>query len=169
MTRSLPLAPAAVIVAALFTTAGAAIAADRCAGNLDAAHIARCLTPSRSLTIGERPQPATANLAVQFDFGSAELTEDGTRTLEQLAEALRGDKLRDARFELAGHTDSVGGEEYNLALSQRRAEAARDFLQAHGIDPARLVSKGYGARQPYDTDHPDAPVNRRVQVTRLPP
>ena len=104
-----------------------------------------------------------------FDFDSASLTEAGRGTLDQLAEALRGEGMRGARFELAGHTDSVGGEDYNLALSQRRADAARAFLQDRGIDPARLVTKGYGAHIPYDRDHPEAAENRRVQVTRLSP
>ena len=47
-----------------------------------------------------------------------------------------------------GHTDAVGTDEYNQKLSERRAEAARDYLiSQHGIEPNRLVAKGYGKSQ----------------------
>ena len=163
------IAPPAVLITAWLLVPGAAAAADRCTGNLDADHIARCLMRTRSMTIGAPPPAASANLVVQFDFGSAKLTEAGRHTLDQLAEALRAEALRDVRFEVAGHTDSIGSEEFNLVLSRHRAEAARDFLSARGIDPARLETKGYGTQRPYDPDHPDAAENRRVQVTRLSP
>jgi outer membrane protein OmpA-like peptidoglycan-associated protein len=166
--HSTALLPAVLAIVVLLAPREAS-AADRCAGDLDAGRIVACLQHSRGMTIGARPAVPTANLAVRFDFGSAALTEAGMRSLEQLAEALRSEALRSARFELAGHTDAVGGDDYNLALSQRRAEAARDFLLAHGVDPAGLVVKGYGWHQLYDPDHPEAAENRRVQVTRLPP
>src|SRR5690606_36021183 len=67
---------------------------------------------------------------VNFELNSAQLTADATRILREVAEALRGEP--DLRAEIAGHTDSSGADEYNLQLSQRRAEAVRDFLVSQG-------------------------------------
>ncbi len=56
------------------------------------------------------------------------------------------------RIEIAGHTDNVGGTDYNIELSQNRARAVYDYLVARGVDPARLAYKGYGETQPVDTN-----------------
>lgn len=139
-----------------------------CYGNLAAAQIESCLQPTRSLRIGPPAPAPSANLTVQFDFDSAQLTGAGTRTLAQLAEALRSPALQEARFEIAGHTDAVGSDDYNLGLSRRRAEAVRAYLAHQRIDPARLTVVGYGAQRLYTPDRPSSPENRRVEVTRLP-
>jgi outer membrane protein OmpA-like peptidoglycan-associated protein len=168
-------------------------AADPCAGGLAAARIVDCLKPdglsgpSRGIRAPsgapmaapapgahaapmarQAPQRPTVNLLVPFDFGSAALTDAGRRALDALGKALQQPALADARFEIGGHTDAVGTPAYNLALSQQRADAARDYLVNHEhIDPSRLTTIGYGSTRLYDTNHPDAAVNRRVQVTRL--
>ncbi len=65
---------------------------------------------------------------------------------------------------LAGHTDAKGGETYNQGLSERRAEAVKNYLQEkHGIDGSVLTA-GYGKSQLKNTANPFAPENRRVQV-----
>jgi OOP family OmpA-OmpF porin len=67
---------------------------------------------------------------------------------------------------LAGHTDNVGGENYNLKLSTERAESVRNALIAIGIDANRLTAKGYGASQPIapnDTEEHRA-LNRRTEM-----
>lgn len=56
------------------------------------------------------------------------------------------------RICIEGHTDNVGTDDYNLALSRRRAESVRDFLVAHGIAAARIECKGYGASRPAATN-----------------
>lgn len=176
--------------------ASPARAADPCAGGLAPARIVDCLKPnglsgvSRGIrapsgapianpgpttgapTTGQQtarpPQRPTINLLVPFDFGSAALTAAGRRALDSLGRALNEPALADARFEIGGHTDAIGTPDYNLALSQRRADAARDYLvnNAH-IDASRLTTIGYGSTRLYNTAAPNAGVNRRVQVTRL--
>jgi len=76
---------------------------------------------------------------------------------------------KDATVEIAGHTDSTGGRAHNLDLSQRRAEAARDYLIAKGIDPSRMTAKGYGPDEPVaDNSTQDGrAMNRRVELRRM--
>jgi OOP family OmpA-OmpF porin len=99
---------------------------------------------------------------VTFEYNSAMLTADSRNTLATLAAALV--KYPRLRVELQGHTDSVGGDAYNLALSRRRVEAVRAYLVDHGVPAARLVAKGYGEAQPIDDNNTDAgrARNRRV-------
>ncbi len=186
--RILTIAAAALGLAAF---AAPAQAADPCAGGLAAARIVDCLKPnglsgaSRGIrapsgapianpgrTSGTQAAPMaqrpTVNLLVPFDFGSAELTAAGRKALDALGRALQQPALADARFEIGGHTDAIGTPDYNLALSQRRADAARDYLvQQEQIDPSRLTTIGYGSTRLYNPGAPNAGVNRRVQVTRL--
>ncbi len=69
------------------------------------------------------------------------------------------------RVEVAGHTDNQGSDEFNLTLSQGRAEAVRTYLAAHGVDAARLLAKGYGETVPIDTNatKDGRAANRRVE------
>jgi len=108
------------------------------------------------------------DLQVQFDFDRSKLTPLGAQQLDELASAFKQPALAGFAFELAGHTDKVGTPAHNLKLSSERAEAARDYLaRQHGIAPERMVARGYGADQLADPAHPDAAVNRRVEVRRL--
>ena len=67
--------------------------------------------------------------------------------------------------EIQGHTDSRGGDDYNLDLSQRRAGQVREFLVELGVDPTRLTAKGFGETQPLDDRQSEEAwsKNRRVQ------
>ena len=110
------------------------------------------------------------NIKVYFEFDSAILKPETLSVLNNLGAALISSELRGQRFELAGHTDAVGSESYNLDLSERRAKSVRDYLtSAFGIDAGRIDAKGYGESLLLDSDNPDGDVNRRVQVTRLGP
>ncbi|MEO0232818.1 MAG: OmpA family protein, partial [candidate division WOR-3 bacterium] len=65
-----------------------------------------------------------------------------------------------------GHTDSIGSDSYNMSLSQARAEAVRSYLiTRHGIDPARLIARGYGETMPIapNTSREGRAQNRRVE------
>ena len=69
-------------------------------------------------------------------------------------------------MELAGHTDDVGNDNYNLKLSSERAESVRKALIADGIEETRLTAKGYGATKPMvpnDSDENRA-LNRRTEM-----
>lgn len=100
---------------------------------------------------------------VTFLPGSATLTEEAKSVLDTAAAALSGQA--DLKVELGGHTDAQGRDDANMALSQRRAESARQYLIGKGIDAARLSAKGYGETQPIATN--DTPAgraeNRRVE------
>ncbi|HEY9163410.1 MAG TPA: OmpA family protein [Magnetovibrio sp.] len=110
------------------------------------------------------------NIKVYFEFDSAILKPEAMDVLDNLGTALTSGELSAQRFELAGHTDAVGSEAYNLDLSERRAKSVRDYLvTAFGIEPARIDAVGYGESHLLDTENPEGDVNRRVQVTRLGP
>lgn len=104
---------------------------------------------------------------VHFAFDSAELTAEGKAILDKAAGLLKThDKVV---VEVAGHTDNVGSEEYNLQLSDRRAASAKAYLESQGITASRMTSKGYGETQPVasnDTAEGRA-LNRRVELIVL--
>ena len=74
-----------------------------------------------------------------------------------------------SRIEISGHTDNVGKPETNKALSERRAQACREYLIKQGIDGSRIVAVGYGDSQPIASN--DTPkgrqANRRIEATEL--
>lgn len=83
-------------------------------------------------------------LPVNFEFGSAALTAQGQSILKVTAQALNAPELVSQVFLVEGHTDAVGGDQANLVLSQQRADAARSFLIAQGVNGGRLTAIGYG-------------------------
>jgi peptidoglycan-associated lipoprotein len=85
---------------------------------------------------------------IRFEFDSAQLTDDARRLLEKHAQWLQ--KNAGVRFTVEGHCDERGTAEYNLALGDQRARAARDYLVSLGIAPERLTSVSYGKEQPLD-------------------
>ena len=120
-------------------------------------------------TGGTQPAAADArpqmDLQVHFAFDSAELTPQARALLDRLGQALTNPTLALYRFRLVGHTDAKGTEAYNVALSQRRADAVKQYLmQRFGIDSIRLVAEGVGFAKLADPANPEGPANRRVQV-----
>ncbi|MDP4262909.1 MAG: OmpA family protein [Bacteroidota bacterium] len=104
---------------------------------------------------------------VHFDFGKATLRPESFSQLEELVSYM---KYKDAiRIEIAGHTDNVGKDADNLALSQQRADAIKNYLLKKGIQPSRVTAKGYGATQPIaDNDTEEGrQLNRRTEVRVL--
>ena len=104
-------------------------------------------TESHGLTASEL-QP------VFFDFDSATLREDARSTLDANARLLRDNK--GAKFVIEGHCDERGTVEYNQALGERRAQAARDYLVQAGIGEARVQIISYGKERPFDPGHDEA-------------
>src|SRR5690242_14808560 len=93
-------------------------------------------TGSAGSTAGQpnvsRQAPAPAiSLTVQFATGSAELTPEATRVLDNLGKALSDQTLASYRFRIEGHTDTVGTRPYNKELSDRRAATVVDYLSAN--------------------------------------
>lgn len=119
-------------------------------------------------TAAADPAERQATLMVTFEFDSSELTSEARRYLDALGEALRADPLRETRFVIEGHTDAVGSAEYNVALSERRAESVYRYLYENfGVDPDRMRRVGRGFQDLYDPSDPQAPVNRRVRIVNL--
>jgi peptidoglycan-associated lipoprotein len=96
---------------------------------------------------------------VYFDFDSATLSDSARAKLSGNAEWLQQNP--DKKLLIAGHTDEVGTNEYNIALGQQRAQATYDFLIRLGVDPDRLATMSYGEEQPADPGR-DA-LNRRSE------
>jgi OmpA-OmpF porin, OOP family len=112
----------------------------------------------------------TVNLTVNFATGSAELTPDAIRTLDELGRALASKDLAGYRFRIEGHTDTVGTRDHNQSLSERRAEAVVDYVaKKYGVDPSRLQAVGVGENGLLVATPPQTPEprNRRVQVINL--
>lgn len=120
-----------------------------------------------SAKVVRRPR---VELEINFPFGSAELTASAVDQLRVLAEALEKPAIGDDRFVLVGHTDGVGSDAANRALSEARAAAVeRHLVEVHGIDRSRLQSRGCGESALKDRDDPKSPVNRRVEVVNAGP
>ncbi len=114
--------------------------------------------------VGVTAQQVTISDQVHFPTNSAAVSAESFRILDEVASTLLvHPEIR--AVEVQGHTDDVGGAEYNLDLSQRRANAVRLYLIAKGIEPARLVAKGYGMTVPVaeNTSERGRARNRRVQ------
>jgi len=105
---------------------------------------------------------------IDFDFNSDVIRPSSYRTVGAIADALHHPLLLGYGFLVIGHTDAVGSRQYNVGLSQRRAEAIRTALiDPFGINPAVLEAVGMGEEQMRDPAHPTSGVNRRVQLVNV--
>ena len=122
-------------------------------------------TPSKAAA-ADTARPAIS-LNVQFKFDSATILPESRKVLLTLAQALKSPELVASRFSVEGHTDAKGAADYNLRLSEQRAQAVKAFLAQQGIETSRLSASGKGASQLADTAHPHAAENRRVRIVNL--
>lgn len=102
---------------------------------------------------------------VQFETGTAQLRDESSPLLRQVAEVLQQHPEIEL-CEVAGHTDNTGTAALNQELSQARAQAVLDWLVRHGISAERLTAKGYGATKPLADEATEAgrALNRRVEL-----
>jgi len=100
---------------------------------------------------------------VLFDFDSSQLSDYARRVLDRQAAFLKAEPA--ARIILGGHADERGTREYNLALGERRAAAARDYLVAKGVNAARIRIISYGKERPAAVGSNEAAwrLNRRAE------
>jgi len=100
---------------------------------------------------------------VYFDFDESALTEAGRTSLDANAKWLQSNAT--VRVRLTGHTDERGSTEYNLALSDRRADSVRRYLSTVGIDGTRMNAVPYGEERPasFGSSEKDHALNRRVE------
>lgn len=103
---------------------------------------------------------------VYFDFDKYNLRDDAKRALENNADIMR--EHPDLNVKIEGHCDERGTNEYNLALGEKRAKAARDYLARLGIDVGRLSIISYGEERPVDPRHTEEAwsLNRRDEFVR---
>ena len=153
-------AAGAIIGAAVGGAAGAVIGnyMDRQAEEME-----RDIEGARIERIGEGIK-ITFDSGILFAYNSADLESEARLNLTRLATILN--KYDDTDILLEGHTDSDGAPEYNMGLSQRRAQSVNDFLSGLEVDVARFTVMGYGEEQPIATNETaeGKAQNRRVEV-----
>lgn len=105
---------------------------------------------------------------ITFALNSADLNSQFYSALDGVSMVLK--EYNKTVIEVAGHTDSTGSEEYNRALSERRAQSVASYLSSHGVSSQRLITVGAGEAYPIasnDTEQGRA-ANRRVELTIVP-
>ena len=106
---------------------------------------------------------ATITNPVMFEFDKSDLTADDVARLDAKIPLLNANP--DLRIRVAGHTDSRGSDEYNMALGQRRAASAKRYLTQHGISTGRVETVSFGEERPVATGDDEASMaqNRRAE------
>jgi peptidoglycan-associated lipoprotein len=108
------------------------------------------------------PSLRSALKDINFQFDQYGLTDEAKATLDELAQALKGNPQFAVTIE--GHADERGTVEYNMALGEQRAQAAKAYLVSLGIDASRIDTTSYGEQQPADPGHDELAwaINRRA-------
>ena len=105
---------------------------------------------------------------ITFDFDSSSLKPQFAPVLDDVARTLV--QYNQTVVEVAGHTDSVGTDQYNQALSERRARSVSAYLGSHGVMQQRMITVGAGESRPVASNDSEAgrAENRRVEITLVP-
>ena len=120
--------------------------------------------PNTTVTRHEDKLVVTMSESIIFDLNSAALKPQSMQTIDQIATVMKNNPESDILVK--GHTDSSGAEKYNQDLSERRANAVRNYLIAKGVAPARITALGFGMTMPIapnDTSE-GREKNRRVEI-----
>ncbi|MFZ0389004.1 MAG: OmpA family protein [Calditrichia bacterium] len=106
----------------------------------------------------------TFDSGILFAVDKAELTPSSKDELNKMAKIFK--KYEKTEVLIEGHTDATGSDEYNMNLSQRRAQSVANYLTSLGVDPARFTIRGYGENQPVATNETalGRQKNRRVEL-----
>ena len=105
---------------------------------------------------------------VTFDTDQSDVKSNFRPVLESVSEVLK--EYKSTMIQVAGHTDSTGGDKYNLMLSQQRAQSVANILSGFGVEQVRLDTVGFGETQPIASNSTASgrEQNRRVELTLLP-
>src|SRR5712691_4783241 len=148
---------------------GAAIGGGIAGGGLIGALLGRAICDPEKEAPPPPPPPAKAEPLVtlhgpQFDFNKATLKPAGKKMVDGAVTVMK-DKPS-MKVSVEGHTDSIGSDTYNQKLSERRAQAVRDYMVSQGIDAARISVKGWGKTKPIASNKTEAgrAENRRVEI-----
>jgi peptidoglycan-associated lipoprotein len=125
----------------------------------DSIRVADSLANARSRDAAARSERERAAAAakeallakIYFEYDMAELSDQTRATLDAKIRALRANP--GVRLRISGHADERGSDEYNIALGQRRAAAAKRYLTDQGVDPSRLETVSYGEARPAVDGH----------------
>jgi len=121
--------------------------------------------PAPTPVVQEAPAPVVQEVAnvVYFEFNKYDLTPEARAILLAHAEKFKGSS---ASVRLEGHASEEGSREYNMALGEKRAKAARDFLVLQGVKAASVEVVSYGEERPVATGHDESSYtqNRRVEI-----
>lgn len=110
-------------------------------------------------------QKIALSMEILFAYNSTELTADAKDKLKSVGEAMQSNQLQSLHFIVEGHTDAVGGDEYNKNLSLKRADSVKQYLvDTYQLDATRLKAEGKGKHGLLDPKDPDSEVNRRVRI-----
>ncbi len=123
------------------------------ATSLNTNSITQTTSITRDFYLKPIPQDEIEIEGIEYDFNSDKLRPASQAILDKLFEFL--ELNNNISVEINSHTDARGKDIYNLDLSQRRAKSCVDYLVSKGIDPARLIPKGYGETQPNQLYGPD--------------
>jgi outer membrane protein OmpA-like peptidoglycan-associated protein len=150
-------------------------AAGRERGSDDAGRIIQDLLKKdpHTITVDDRRRVAEIasgkpgiDLDVTFEDGSAAIGPNAIPKLITLGRVLAGPELKEATFLIAGHAD--GSDSYNQWLSERRADAVKNFLvERFKVSPGQLLAVGFGRSQLKNAKNPRAAENRRVQIVNI--
>jgi outer membrane protein OmpA-like peptidoglycan-associated protein len=114
---------------------------------------------------GPAPAQAAATLAIDFDAGSARLSELGRHSLDVLGAALSSNDLEDYNFRIEVYLETGPSASRDELLSKRQANAIKDYLvKQHQVSPRRLITDGRGSAHPLKRTNPASSANRRVVV-----
>ena len=125
-----------------------------------------CRTRLAQLEDSDEPVTISLSGSVLFAFNKAELLPSAARVLDDVATALKAEKQTNRTLTVIGHTDSVGTDAANQALSQARAQAVRNYLISRGVAENRIRALGRGESQPVakNDSAENRAQNRRVEL-----
>jgi outer membrane protein OmpA-like peptidoglycan-associated protein len=125
-------------------------------------------TDERQKLVGVAADKPSIDLTINFDYNSDKIGTAAVPVVHAVGSALTSPKLAGGTFLVAGYTDGQGADLYNQGLSERRAEAVKEYLIEHYKIPAvNLVAVGYGKTHLKNPGNPLASENRRVQLVNI--
>ena len=134
------------------SAAAAQAEADRRARE-EAERVARQREADSLAALGRTTEEVRSMVAamIHFDYDKSNIRPDDAGTLDQKIAILQANS--DLRIRIGGHCDERGSDEYNLALGNRRAQAAKQYLVSHGIDASRIETQSWGEERPLVDGH----------------
>ncbi len=128
-------------------------AANRAAAEAEAQRVRRQREADSLAALSRSSEEVRGMIAamIHFDYDKSVLRGDDIGTLDQKVAVLQANP--ELRLRISGHCDERGSDEYNLALGNRRATAAKQYLVSHGIDAGRIETISYGEERPLAQGH----------------